>query len=343
MEVFGWVRGLDLGVDLGTANVLVYVKGRGIVLREPSVVAMERDSKKILAIGQEARRMLGRTPGNIVAIRPLREGVIADYHTTEAMLKYFISRVARRRAWFRPRVVVCIPSGGTTVEKRAAVEACLQAGAREAYLIEEPLAAALGAGLDISRPSGHMVVDIGGGTTDVAVLSLGGIVLSQSLRVGGNKLDDAIVKYVKKEYNLLIGERTAEELKMEIGTAHPKGVARELDVRGRDLVSGLPKTLRLTSSETYYAMEEPIRAMVDMIKSVLEKTPPELAADIVDKGIILTGGGSLLDSLDRLIAEETGIPVYVAEDPLSCVALGTGKALDSVEKLRHEMSMRRVV
>lgn len=341
--MFGLVKGQDLGIDLGTANSLVYLKGKGIVLREPSVVAMERDSKRILAIGHEARKMLGRTPGNIVAIRPLREGVIADYNTTEAMLKYFISRVSGRRVWFRPRVVVCIPSGGTTVEKRAVIEACLHAGAREAFLIEEPLAAALGAGLDISRPNGHMVVDIGGGTTDVAILSLDGIVLSHSLRVGGNKLDDAIVRYVKKEYNLLIGERTAEELKMEIGTAHPDAIAREMDIRGRDLITGLPKTLRMTSRETYYAMEEPILAIVEAIKSVLEKTPPELAADIVDKGILLTGGGSLLNSLDRLISEETGIPVHVAEDPLSSVALGTGKALECLEKLKNDSSIRRAV
>ncbi len=336
--------GMDIAVDLGTANVLVYVKGKGIVLREPSVVAIERDTGRILAVGEEARRMLGRTPGNITATRPLRDGVIADYDVTEAMLKYFISRIAGRRTLFRPRIMVCVPSGITTVEKRAVLEACMQAGARKTYLIEEPLAAALGAGVDITVPSGSMVVDIGGGTTDVAVLSLGGIVLSESLRLGGDRFDEAIARYIKREYNLMIGERTAEDLKIEIGTAFPQERDEAVDVRGRDLVSGLPKTIRVTSRETYEAMLEPITAVIEVLKSVLERTPPELAADIIDKGIVLTGGGALLHGLDRLVAEETGIPVHLADDPMSCVAMGTGKALEAYETLQnHLVVMKKVM
>ena len=329
---------MDIGVDLGTANVLVYIKGKGVVLREPSVVAIDRDSNKVLAIGEEARKMLGRTPGNIVAIRPLREGVIADYDTTESMLRHFIEIVAGRSFIFKPRIMVCIPSGVTTVEKRAVLEAAVQAGARKTYLIEEPLAAALGAGLDISEPYGAMVVDIGGGTTDVAVISLGGIVASESLRIGGDKFDDAIMRYVKKEYNMMIGERTAEEIKMNIGTAIRGRREGSMEVRGRDLLSGLPKTVRMSAVETGEALNEPVEAIVQCVKAVLETTPPELAADIMDRGIVMTGGGALLYALDELIQKETGIPTYLAEDPLSCVALGTGKALESIENLEDSLS-----
>ncbi|QDR82099.1 rod shape-determining protein [Sporomusa termitida] len=329
---------MDIGVDLGTANVLVYIKGKGIVLREPSVVAIDRDSNRILAIGEEARRMLGRTPGNIIAIRPLREGVIADYDTTESMLRHFIQKVAGKNFFFKPRIMVCIPSGVTTVEKRAVLEAAMQAGARKTYLIEEPLAAALGAGLEIAEPCGAMVVDIGGGTTDVAVLSLGGIVVSESLRIGGDKFDEALIRHVKKEYNILIGERTAEAIKVAIATAYPDGRNESLEIRGRDLVSGLPKTIRMSSAETREALAEPVALIVECVKSVLEKTPPELAADIVDRGIVMTGGGSLIHGLDKLINQETGIPTYLAEDPLSCVALGTGKALDSLENLQDTLT-----
>lgn len=329
---------MDIGVDLGTANVLVYIKGKGIVLREPSVVAIDRDTNKVLAIGEEARRMLGRTPGNIVAIRPLREGVIADYDTTESMLRHFIQKVAGKNFLFKPRIMICIPSGVTTVEKRAVLEAAMQAGAKKTYLIEEPLAAALGAGLEISEPCGSMVVDIGGGTTDVAVLSLGGIVISESLRVGGDKFDEALVRYVKKEYNIMIGERTAEEIKVTIGTAMQGARNETMEIRGRDLLSGLPKTMRITSAETWEALNEPVSLIVQRVKSVLENTPPELSADIMDHGIVMTGGGSLLYGLDKLIQRETGIPTYLAEDPLSCVALGTGKALDSLENLEDSLS-----
>lgn len=329
---------MDIGVDLGTANILVYIKGKGIVLSEPSVVAIDRDTNRVLAIGEEARRMLGRTPGNIIAIRPLREGVIADYNTTESMLRHFIQKVAGKSLFFKPRILICIPSGVTTVEKRAVLEAAVQAGARKTYLIEEPLAAALGAGLDIAEPCGAMIVDIGGGTTDVAVLSLGGIVISQSLRIGGDKFDEALVKYVKKEFNMMIGERTAEEIKVKIGTAFPESRDDSMEIRGRDLLSGLPKTVRITSVETREAMADPIALIVQCVKSVLESTPPELAADIMDRGIIMTGGGALLDGLDRLINEETGIPTYIAEDPLGCVALGTGKALDSLSSLEDSLT-----
>lgn len=327
----------DLGIDLGTATVLVYVKGRGITLNEPSVVAMERDSGRIIAVGEEARRMLGRTPGNIVAVRPLREGVIADYDTTERMLRYFIAKACGgNKSWAKPRVMVCIPSGVTGVEERAVRQAAIQAGAKEAHLIEEPLAAALGAGLEISEPSGSMVIDIGGGTTDVAVLSLGGIVCSRSLRVAGDKFDDAIVRYLRREKNLMVGERSAEELKIHIGTAHlaTQKERREMDVRGRDLVTGLPKTVTVTSEEIFEAIQEPLWQVVGAVKEVLERTPPELAADLVDKGIVMTGGGSLLHGLDRLLSEETGLPVYVAEDPISCVARGTGKALSMLDTLK---------
>lgn len=329
---------MDIGVDLGTANVLVYIKGKGIVLSEPSVVAIDRDTNRVLAIGEEARRMLGRTPGNIIAIRPLREGVIADYDTTESMLRHFIEKVAGKSFFFKPRIMICIPSGVTTVEKRAVLEAAVQAGARKTYLIEEPLAAALGAGLEISEPCGAMVVDIGGGTTDVAVLSLGGIVVSESLRIGGDKFDEALVRFVKKEYNMMIGERTAEEIKVKIGTAYPNGRDEKLEIRGRDLLSGLPKTVRITSAETREALHETVSLIVHCVKAVLENTPPELSSDIMDRGIVMTGGGSLLHGLDRLIKEETGIPTYLADDPLSCVALGTGKALDSLENIEDSLT-----
>ncbi len=327
--------GTDIGVDLGTASVLVYVKGQGIVLREPSVVAMDRDTSKIIALGEEARRMLGRTPGNIIATRPLREGVIADYDVTEKMLRHFINKACGRSFFFRPRIMVCIPSGVTGVEERAVRQAALQAGARQAHLIEEPLAAALGAGLEISEPSGSMIVDIGGGTTDVAVLSLGGIVASASLRVGGDKFDEAIVRYIRREFNLMLGERTAEELKINIGTAFPQGRKENsvMEIRGRDLVSGLPKTVTVTGQQTFEAMQEPLEAVLEAIKEVLEKTPPELSADIINKGIVMTGGGSLLNGLDLLISKETSLPVHVADDALSCVALGTGKALSMIGML----------
>ncbi|MGI6604907.1 MAG: rod shape-determining protein [Firmicutes bacterium] len=331
--------GADIGIDLGTATVIIYVRGKGIVLQEPSVVAMERNTGQLLAVGEEARRMLGRTPGNIIAIRPLRDGVIADYDITEKMLKYFIHKVCGQRLFFRPRIMVCIPAVVTTVEKRAVVEAAMQAGARSASLIEEPLAAALGAGIDIAEPSGSMVVDVGGGTTDVAVLSLGGIVLGESLRVAGDKFDDAIVRYVRRVYNMLIGERTAEELKMKIGTAFPAGRKESMDVRGRDLVTGLPKTIRITSDETYEALAEPVQAIIQCVRSVLEKTPPELAADIMDKGIVLTGGGALLHGLANLLSKETEIPVHVSENAVTAVALGTGRALEYLDKLGSKNSL----
>lgn len=322
----------DIGIDLGTANVLIYIKGKGVVLREPSVVAIDQQTGKVLATGEEARRMLGRTPGNIVAIRPMRDGVIADYNTTESMLRHFVRKACGGRTLFKPRIMVCIPAEVTTVEKRAVLEAAIQAGARKAYFIEEPLAAALGAGLMISEPCGSMVVDIGGGTSDIAVLSLGGIVLSESLRVGGDKFDDALVRYVKKEYNMLIGERTAEEMKIKIATAYPNSRNDAMEIRGRDLITGLPKTVRVTSEETREALNETVTLVVEGVKTVLEKTPPELAADIMDRGIVMTGGGSLIHGLDKLISMETGIPTYLADDPLSCVALGTGKAINSLEK-----------
>ncbi|MGI6128788.1 MAG: rod shape-determining protein [bacterium] len=331
--------GADIGIDLGTAMVIIYVRGKGIVLQEPAVVAIERQSDKLLAVGSEAWRMLGRTPGNIIAIRPLRDGVIANYDITEKMLKYFISKVCGQRLFLRPRIMICIPAVVTTVEKRAVLEAAMQAGARSTYLIEEPMAAALGAGLQIAEPSGTMIVDIGGGTTDVAVLSLGGIVLGESLRIAGDKFDNAIVRYVRRVYNLLIGERTAEELKKSIGTAYPVKNSLSMDVRGRDMVTGLPKTIRLTSDETLEALAEPIQAIVQCVKGVLERTPPELAADIIDKGLILTGGGALVNGLDKLLAKETSIPVYVSDNAITAVALGTGKALEYLDKLKGKSSL----
>lgn len=328
--MFGF--GQDIGIDLGTATVIAYVKGKGIVLREPSVVAVDNNTGNILAVGKEARRMLGRTPGNIVATRPLREGVISSYTETEKMLKYFISKVCGKFV-FAPRIMICIPSQVTEVEKKAVIDAASQAGARKVYLIEEPIAAAIGAGLDISKPCGNMVVDIGGGTTDIAVISLGGSVVSTSLKVAGDKFDEYIVKYIKRRYNVMIGERTAEDLKINVGCVYPKIQDVEMDIRGRDLVTGLPKTITIHSSEMLEALMEPAMMIVDAVHSVLEKTPPELAADISDRGIYMTGGGCLVDGLDKLLQEKTGINVMIAEDAISCVALGTGKALDNLDAL----------
>jgi rod shape-determining protein MreB len=318
----------DMGIDLGTSNTLVFVKGKGIVIQEPSVVAVDRDRKEPLAVGFEAKQMLGRTPGNIIATRPLKDGVIADFDTTMTMLKYFIQKAHPRRAPFRPRVVIGIPSGVTGVERRAVQDAALQAGAREAYVIEEPMAAAIGAGLPVDEPTGSMVVDIGGGTTEVAIISLGGLVTAKSIRVAGDEMDEAIVQYVKRTYNMLIGERTGEEVKMTIGSAYPTGSEESMEIRGRDLVTGLPRTLRVTSEEIRKAMQEPVSSILEAIKITLENTPPELAADIMDRGIVLTGGGAMLKGLDTLISKETGMPVHVADEPLLCVVKGTGKCLD---------------
>ena len=327
----------DMGIDLGTANTLVHVKGRGIVLREPSVVAIKSDTGDILAVGEEAKRMIGRTPGNIVAIRPMKDGVIADFDVTQAMLKYFIAKAMNSKTLIsKPRVVVGVPSGVTEVEKRAVIDAAQQAGAREAYLIEEPMAAAIGAGLPVEDATGSMVVDIGGGTTEIAVISLGGIVTSRSIRVGGDEMDSAIVQYIKRMYNLMIGERTAEDIKIEIGTAIvTPDTDRTMDIRGRDLVSGLPKTLTIQAKEIREALNEPIYKIIDAVKSTLEKTPPELAADVMDHGIMMTGGGALLTNLDKLLSNETGMPVLVSEDALSCVGEGTGKSLENIELLKR--------
>lgn len=328
--------GQDIGIDLGTATVIAYIKGKGIVLREPSVVAVDNNTGDVLAVGQEARRMLGRTPGNIIATRPLKDGVISDYTVTEKMLKYFINKICGKSI-FAPRIMICIPSQVTEVEKKAVIDAASQAGARKVYLIEEPIAAAIGAGIDISKPCGNMIVDIGGGTTDIAVISLGGSVVSTSIKVAGDKFDKAVVKYIKKKHNVIIGDRTAEELKVNIGCVYPKIQDVEMDIRGRDLGTGLPKTLTISSSEMMEALIEPAMMIVDAVHSVLEKTPPELAADISDKGIYMTGGGSLLDGLDKLLKEKTGINVMIAQDTVSCVALGTGKALDNLDSLDGKM------
>jgi len=328
----------DLAIDLGTANTLVYLKGKGVVISEPSVVAVQKDShgqKKVLAVGTEAKNMLGRTPGSIVAIRPMKDGVIADFDITEEMLRYFIRKVHDRKSLVRPRIVICVPSGITQVEKRAVKESAESAGAREVYLIEEPMAAAIGAGLPITEASGNMIVDIGGGTTEVAVISLAGIVYAKSVRVGGDKMDEAIVQYIKRKYNLLIGERTAEAIKIEIGEAYPGEQKLSYEVKGRDLVSGIPKTQEINSDEMREALSEPINAIVEAVRNALERTPPELASDIVDKGIVLAGGGALLRNLDVLLREETGLPVVIAEDPLSCVVLGSGKVLDEINLLRQ--------
>ncbi|MBI5309707.1 MAG: rod shape-determining protein [Actinobacteria bacterium] len=332
--------GRDMAVDLGTANTLVYVRGRGIVLSEPSVVAIDSQTGDVHAVGVEAKRMLGRTPGTITAIRPLKDGVIADFDVTEQMLRHFIQKVHQSR-WAHPRVVVCVPSGVTGVEKRAVEEACLSAGARQAYLIEEPMAAAIGAGLPVSEPTGSMIVDIGGGTSEVAVISLGGIVTSQSIRVGGDELDEAIVSYVKREYKLMIGQQTAEEVKLEIGSAYPMPEEVQAEIRGRDLVSGLPKTIVLTSEEVQRALDEPVSQIIDSIRVTLDQTPPELASDIMDRGIMLAGGGSLLKGFPERLREETQIPTHLAESPLTCVAIGSGRSLEEFEAIHRTSKARR--
>ncbi|OWZ84613.1 rod shape-determining protein [Natranaerobius trueperi] len=327
----------DIGVDLGTATVLIYRKKNGVVLKEPSVVAVNQDSGKVLAVGQEAYNMIGRTPGNIVAIRPMREGVIADFTVTEVMLKNFIQRASKKKLMLKPRIMVCVPAGITSVEQRAVLEAATRAGGKQTFLIEEPRAAALGANLDIFEPSGSMVVDIGGGTTDVAVLSLGDIVTSSSLRVGGDKFDESIVQFIKNSHNLIIGERTAEEIKKQIGTAHPQAKSETMEVRGRNQVSGLPQNIVINSDEVYEALREPVTNIIDCIKQVLEQTPPELSADIMDKGIVITGGGALLNGLDKLLQEEVDTPVFIPEDPIGSVAEGTGKALEYLDKLESSL------
>ncbi|MDR1061204.1 MAG: rod shape-determining protein [Clostridiales bacterium] len=325
----------DIGIDLGTASVLVYIKGKGIVLQEPSVVAIDKGTGRMLAVGEAARSMIGRTPGNIVAIRPLRDGVISDYDITERMLKHFISRVLGGSAFrlFKPRIIVCVPSGVTTVERRAVIDAAMQAGARKTYLIEEPIAAAIGAGIDISKPAGNMVVDVGGGTTDVAVISLGGIVVSASIKVAGDKFDEAITKYMRRKHNVMIGERSAEDLKITIGTVFERVQEVTMDIRGRDLVTGLPKTIGVASYEIMEALEEPVESIIEAVHGVLERTPPELASDISERGIVLTGGGSLIYGLDKLLQARTGIHVAIADDAISCVALGTGEALNNIEAM----------
>ncbi len=329
-----------MGIDLGTANTLVHVKGRGIVVREPSVVAVKSDTGEVLAVGEEAKQMIGRTPGNIVAIRPMKDGVIADFDVTQAMLKYFIRKAMNNKSFVRPRVVVGVPSGVTEVEKRAVIDAAQQAGAREAYLIEEPMAAAIGAGLPVEDATGSMVVDIGGGTTEIAVISLGGIVTSRSIRIGGDEMDSSIVQYVKRQYNLMIGERTAEEVKITIGSALvDEDDGRSMEIRGRDMVSGLPKTVTIKSVEVREALDEPVGKIVDAVKLTLEKTPPELASDVMDHGIMMTGGGALLSRLDTLLSKETGIPVFVSEEALSCVGEGTGRSLENINLLKRVVMM----
>jgi rod shape-determining protein MreB len=337
MGLFSYLTGFggrDMAVDLGTANTLVYVRGRGIVLSEPSVVAIDSRTGEVHAVGLEAKRMLGRTPGTIQAIRPLKDGVIADFDVTEEMLRHFIQKVHQNR-FAHPRVVVCVPSGVTGVEKRAVEEACLSAGARAAYLIEEPMAAAIGAGLPVAEPTGSMIVDIGGGTSEVAVISLGGIVVSKSIRIGGDEFDEAIVNYAKREYKLLIGQQTAEELKLEIGSACPLGEELQAEVKGRDMVSGLPKTVVLTSEEIRHALEEPLSQIIDAVKETLDRTPPELAADIMDRGITLAGGGALLQGLDQRLREETQMPAHLAESPLTCVAVGSGRSLEEFDVIHR--------
>ena len=342
MGIFNYLTGFggrDMAVDLGTANTLVYVRGRGIVLSEPSVVAIDQATGDVHAVGLEAKRMLGRTPGTISAIRPLKDGVIADFDVTEQMLRHFIQKVHQHR-FAHPRVVVCVPSGVTGVEKRAVEEATLSAGARQAYLIEEPMAAAIGAGLPVAEPTGNMIVDIGGGTTEVAVISLGGIVVSQSLRVGGDEMDEAIINHIKREYKLLIGNQTAEEIKLEVGSAFPLKEEVQAEVRGRDMLSGLPKTVILSSEEVRHALEDPVMQIIDAIKSTLDKTPPELAADIMDRGIVLAGGGALLQGLDQRLRQETHMPTHLAESPLTCVAVGSGRSLEEFEAMRNSQRAR---
>ncbi len=328
----------DLAIDLGTANTLVYVDGKGIIINEPSVVAVQSSpngTKRVLAVGTEAKLMLGRTPGNIVAIRPMKDGVIADFEVTEAMLRHFITKVHKRKKWVRPRTVICVPSGITPVERRAVKESAESAGAREVYLIEEPMAAGIGAGLPITEPTGNMVVDIGGGTTEVAVISLAGIVFSRSVRVGGDKIDEAITQYIRRKYNMMIGERMAEQIKIEIGAAAPLDEPETMTIKGRDTVAGVPQVLEINSEEVREALTEPVNAILDAVRVALERTPPELAADIVDKGIILTGGGALLRNLDTLMRHETGLPITVVEDPLTCVVRGSGMVLDNLKLLRE--------
>ena len=328
MGLFG--GGADIGIDLGTASILVYINGKGVVLKEPSVVAYDTNTNEIKAIGEEARLMIGRTPGNIKAVRPLRQGVISDYTITEKMIRYFIQKALGKRTFRRPRISVCVPSHITEVERKAVEDATINAGAREVFIIEEPVAAAIGAGIDIAKPCGNMIVDIGGGTTDIAVISLGGTVVSDSLKVAGDDFDEAIVRYMRRKHNLLIGERTAEEIKIKIGTCYKRDEELTLDVRGRNLVTGLPKTVTMTSDETLEALTESANKIVDMVHAVLEKTPPELAADIADRGIVLTGGGALLYGMEKLLEERTGIPTMIAEDPMNCVAIGTGKYIDFI-------------
>ena len=324
----------DMGIDLGTATTLVFVKGEGVVLCEPSVVAIERGTSHVLAVGEEAKRMLGRTPGNIIAIRPMKDGVIADFEITEAMLRYFIKKVHHRRVLVRPRIVIAIPSGITEVEKRAVKDSAERAGAREVFLIEEPIAAAIGVGLPIQEPVGNMIIDIGGGTTEIAVISLAGTVFSKSIRIGGDEMNEAIIEYLKKTYNLMVGERTAEDIKIKIGSAYPMEEEMNIGVRGRDLVAGLPKTVTITSEEVRESLQEPLRAIVEVTKISLERTPPELAADLIERGIVMAGGGSLLRGIDRLISEETGLPVHIAEDPVTAVVNGTGQVLSEIQYLK---------
>ena len=325
----------DMGLDLGTANTLVYVKGKGIVLCEPSVVAIQKGTSKVLAVGSEAKRMLGRTPGNIVAVRPMRDGVIADFEITQSMVRYFIKKVHSRRVFVRPRIVIGIPSGITEVEKRAVRDSAERAGAREVYMVDEPMAAAIGVGLPIVEPEGNMIIDIGGGTTEMAVISLAGIVFSKSIRIGGDEMDQAIIEYLKKTYNLMIGERTSEDIKIKIGSAYPLDEELKLEVKGRDLVAGLPKMITVTSEEIREALSEPIHAIVETARIALERTPPELSADLIERGIMLAGGGALLRGLDRLLADETGLPVHIADDPLTAVALGTGNVLNELKYLKR--------
>ncbi len=332
-EVMGMFSN-DMGIDLGTASTLVYVKGQGVVLCEPSVVAIEKGSLNVLAVGEEAKRMLGRTPGSIVAIRPMKDGVIADFEITEAMLRYFIKKVHNKKVFVRPRIIVAIPSGITEVEKRAVRDSALHAGAREVYLVEEPIAAAIGVGLPIQEPAGNMIVDIGGGTTEIAVISLGGIVFAKSIRIGGDEMDLAVINHMKKTYNLMVGERTSEEIKIKIGSAYPLEEELGMEVRGRDLVSGLPKLITISSEEIREALSEPVNQILESVRLTLERIPPELSADLIERGIVMAGGGSLLKGLDKLIAEDTGLPVHIADDPITAVALGTGKVLNEINYLK---------
>jgi len=337
-RIFNYVFGMfsnDIGIDLGTANTLVYVKNQGIVLCEPSVVAIQKGSSRVLAVGEEAKRMLGRTPGNIVAVRPMKDGVIADFEITESMVRYFIKKIHNRKVFVRPRIVIGIPSGITEVEKRAVRDSAERAGAREVYMVEEPMAAAIGVGLPIVEPAGNMIIDVGGGTTEVAVISLAGIVFSKSIRIGGDEMDQAIIEYLKKTYNLMIGERTSEDIKIRVGSAYPLDEEMKMEVRGRDLVSGLPKMINITSEEVREALSEPVHSIVEIARLTLERTPPELSADLIERGIVLAGGGALLRGLDKLLADETGLPVHVAEDPLTAVALGTGNVLNELKYLKR--------